>query len=158
MGCCHSTHSLLFGGCQESHEGSAAICDPDHARPFARYRCVATSTGCFLKFAIMGCFPLLRARQRSIPLSFSSYTHSRILFELFSIQISHTTFFECSRTIFNCVSFLFHRVGQCALLTSVRPQQSLNLHLHLGHFCGYIIWGYLLLTLTLLHVFELNAT
>ena len=36
--CCHSTHSLLFRVLPGSPEGSAAVCDPNPPRPFARSR------------------------------------------------------------------------------------------------------------------------
>ena len=36
MRCCHTTHSLLFRVFRESPGGSAAVCDPNPPRPFAR--------------------------------------------------------------------------------------------------------------------------
>ena len=38
MICCHSTHSLLFRALRGSPGGSAAVCDPNPPRPFARSR------------------------------------------------------------------------------------------------------------------------
>ena len=39
MRCCHSAHGLLFrGSAGVTRGGSAAVCDPNPPRPFARYR------------------------------------------------------------------------------------------------------------------------
>ena len=38
MRCCHSTHGLFFRGSRGIAGGSAAVCDPNPPRPFARSR------------------------------------------------------------------------------------------------------------------------
>ena len=44
--CCHSTHGLLFrGSAGITPGGSAAVCDPNPPRPFARYRTYQKNPG-----------------------------------------------------------------------------------------------------------------